>query len=265
MVMLKRGPLFACLLAITILTGCASAREDESANDPLEGLNRQIFTFNKSVDTFAVRPLAVTYRDLVPDKGKEMVDNFLSFIHTPVMLINDLLQGDWEHADQTAQRFMQNLVTLGLGDPAAAGGIPRHDADFGLTLARWGAGDGFYLVIPVLGPSNVRDGVGYGVDALLDPITWVSRTDDRAWIGWTDFGMRYITYRSASLKDLDQIEAQSLDFYATMRSLYKQYRDGQIRTMMGGKQGSSGPNYRDLMSPAMLNDPNATTTSSVAP
>jgi phospholipid-binding lipoprotein MlaA len=262
----KRGPLFAILLAVVMLAGCASRAvdDDESAGDPLEGLNRHIFTFNKSVDIFLIRPLAVTYRDLVPEGMKRAIDNFLSFINTPVVLANDLLQGDFKRADITAQRFMQNMLTLGFGDVAADAGMPGHQADFGLTLASWGAGDGPYFVIPVLGPTNTRDGIGLAVDVFLAPITWVSRIDGLEALGYADLSLRYITYRAAAMKDLDQIEAQSLDYYATMRSLYKQYRDGLIRELKPNQKGSL-PSYKELLGPTVLADPSATTTSAVAP
>ncbi|MBI1775332.1 MAG: VacJ family lipoprotein [Proteobacteria bacterium] len=256
-------PLFASLLALALLAGCATRpTQDDSENDPLEPVNRNTFVLNKSIDTFLIRPLAVTYRDLVPDVIKTMVSNFLDYIRTPIVLANDLLQGDFHHLDITAQRFMQNTITLGLGDPATQGGLQAHDADFGLTLASWGAKEGPYLVIPVVGPSNVRDGIGLLVDTFLDPITWISRTDSRAWMGYTNMVSRLVVYRADSLKDLDQLEAQSLDFYAGMRSLYRQYRDGQIRAN-NPKQGGASPTYYELMSPALTSDTPITSTSSV--
>jgi phospholipid-binding lipoprotein MlaA len=219
--------LIAPLSAVMILAGCASTAGDD-ANDPLEPLNRHIFAVNQAVDVVLLRPLAVTYRDLVPEPIKTAVNNFLNYLKSPVILANDLLQGDWVRAGQTVERFVNNSLTLGLGDVMAPR-VPFHDEDFGQTLAVWGAAEGPYLVLPLLGPSNPRDAIGLAVDWFIDPVYWIAANND--WEGFT-YGRtaaRMVTARVETLKITDDLERTSLDYYAAIRSLYRQRRADEIR------------------------------------
>jgi phospholipid-binding lipoprotein MlaA len=218
----------APLSAVLLLAGCATPGVPDEDNDPLETLNRHVFALNQAVDVLVLRPAAVTYRDLVPDQIKLMVNNFLNYLKTPVILANDLLQGNLPRAGETIERFVNNSLTLGLGDVMAAR-IPFHDEDFGQTLAVWGMGEGPYLVLPILGPSNPRDAVGVAVDWFIDPVYWIAENNN-----WDTFTTartvaRTVTARVDTLKITDDLERTSLDYYAAVRSLYRQRRADEIR------------------------------------
>lgn len=233
---LRLKPAFLALAVfLAALTGCASApaAEDEElaafddVNDPLEPMNRAIFSFNQFADGLLLKPLALMYRDLVPPPVRSGMHNALDNIRTPVVLVNDLLQGDLERAGITVQRFFINS-TIGLGgmmDMAAEFGIEGHREDFGQTLGVWGSGEGAYLMLPLFGPSNPRDATGLVVDTFLDPLVYFAPTE--ALIART--ALRGIDEREGVIDTLDEIERTSLDFYATLRSLYRQRRDDQIR------------------------------------
>ena len=223
--------LASSLLAAAILTGCASMNDE--ARDPLEPLNRHIFAVNQAVDVVIVRPLAVTYRDLVPDPIKTAVNNFLNYLKSPVILANDLMQGEWKRAGETVERFVNNTMTLGLADIAAPR-VPFHDEDFGQTLAVWGAGDGPYLVLPLIGPSNPRDALGIVVDWFIDPVYWTARNNRWDGLTYGRTAARVITARVDTLKITDDLERTSLDYYAALRDIYRQRRNDEIRNRATG-------------------------------
>src|SRR5690606_25232813 len=148
----------------------------DGENDPLEVPNRMMFAFNEALDFMIIRPVAVTYRYVVPVGVRNTVRNFLRNLRSPVTLANDLLQGDFDRAEITFTRFFINstIGMLGLFDIAADSGFQYHEEDFGQTMGTYGAGEGFYLVLPVLGPSSLRDGGGRIVDIFLDPLTYLA-------------------------------------------------------------------------------------------
>ena len=196
-------------------------------NDPFETFNRAIFQINLFLDGILIKPLALLYRDLVPPEVRTGVHNALANLRAPVTLANDLMQGDTDRAGITIQRFFINS-TVGLGgmlDVASDFGIQGHREDFGQTIAIWGGGAGPYLVLPVLGPSNPRDLVGLVADGFTDPLTYVAPSG--VLIARTS--LRAIDEREAVIEPLDEIQKTSLDFYATLRSLYRQRRADEIR------------------------------------
>ncbi len=224
-----------CLVAalVTLLvSACASSQSSEGYEevwDPIEPFNRAVFQVNEAVDFMIIRPIAATYRQVVPDPLQEMVTNFLRNLKTPIILVNELLQGDWEGAEVAATRFFLNS-SLGLGGILDIAGYGNPDLayrseDFGQTLAVWGVGDGPYLVLPILGPSNLRDGTGLVVDTLADPVTYA--VDDETF-DWVRLGLTAVDTRARLLDPLDEIRASSLDFYAAVRSLYWQNRRSEI-------------------------------------
>jgi phospholipid-binding lipoprotein MlaA len=199
---------------------------EPSDNDPLEVPNRMFFAFNEALDFAVIRPIAVTYRYIVPTGVRNSVRNFLRNLRSPVTLANDLLQGNLERAEITFTRFFINstIGLLGVFDIAAESGFQYHEEDFGQTLGTYGAGEGFYLVLPILGPSSLRDGTGRIVDIFLDPLTYLAPREVNLGLAATSG----IDTRSRNIETLDDLKADSLDFYARIRSLYRQYRENEI-------------------------------------
>ena len=205
------------------------AAEDD--NDPLEGLNRGIFEFNRVVDGVFLKPMAQIYRGVLPQFAQDSVRSFLRNLRSPLVLANDVLQGDIDRAGTTIGRFVINstLGILGLWDVASEFGMPHHDEDFGQTLAVWGVGEGFYLMLPILGPSNPRDVVGLAAEIYADPVNIYLRNEDLEYLTYVRAGLRSIDARARSIEVLDELERNSLDYYAAIRSLYRQQRANEIR------------------------------------
>jgi phospholipid-binding lipoprotein MlaA len=220
---------------------------DEEEPDPLEPMNRAIFDFNDAADRFVIRPLAVAYRDVVPDPAQRGVHNALANLRSPIVFANDVLQGNPPHAGITFTRFLINSTVgvLGLFDIATDWGLPQHDEDFGLTFASWGVDQGPYLVLPILGPSNPRDASGELVEFFTDPFSIVASDNHADYLNYIRYGLTALDQRSRVIDELDNIRSTSLDYYAAIRSLYQQRRQQQIRTnalpSVPGPSGSSSP------------------------
>lgn len=208
----------------------SQAQMVDDENDPLEGLNRGIFEFNRVVDGMLIKPAAQIYRGVLPQQAQDSVRNFLRNLRSPVILANDLLQGDGDRAGKTVGRFLVNstLGVLGLFDVASDLGMPFHDEDFGQTLAVWGVGEGFYLVLPILGPSSPRDLAGLGAEFFLDPVNLYLRKEDLEYLTYVRAGVRGVDARARAIDVLDELERTSLDYYAAIRSLYRQQRANDI-------------------------------------
>lgn len=221
------GPMLAVLMTAACATPSMNDGADDDVNDPLESMNRATFSFNQFAEGLLFKPLALLYLDIVPPEVRDAVGGILETLHTPVVLANDLLQGETDRAVETLSRFAINgtVGLAGVFDVAAKFGFQGHNEDFGQTLAVWGSEEGMYLVLPLLGPSTARDGVGLGVDILFDPLTYYASFGQQA--GRTL--VRGIDELSGVVDTLDEIERTSLDFYATLRSLYRQQRNDQIR------------------------------------
>ncbi len=231
-----RTSLRAAFLAVSLLglSACAATGTAED-NDPLEGFNRGVFAFNDAVDTVVLRPTAIVYREVMPDPFKDRIRDFLNNLKTPVILANDLLQGDLDRAETTFRRFFINTIA-GLGgiiDVASSVGIQRHSEDFGQTLGTWGAGEGFYLVLPLLGPSSPRDTVGIVVDYFLDPVNYAIAAHGPREAGYARTGADVVDGRYRTLKLTDELRRDSVDYYAKVRSLYRQRREFEIRNGKG--------------------------------
>jgi phospholipid-binding lipoprotein MlaA len=204
---------------------------DMDDNDPLEGLNRGIFEFNRVVDGIIIKPAAQVYRGVLPQEAQDGIRNFLRNLRSPIILLNNLLQGDMDAAGNTIGRFLLNS-TAGLGgvlDLAADRGLPYRGEDFGQTFAVWGIGDGPYLMLPILGPSNVRDTTGLVAEWFTDPVNIALDNNDLEWLIYVRAGLTGIDARARSLDLLDELERTSLDYYAAIRSLYRQQRANDIR------------------------------------
>jgi len=219
------------LLLGVLLAGCAAVGgtyegDTDAAADPLEAINRPIFAFNEVTDTLVLRPASDVYRKWVPVPVKNSVRNFLEWLSLPLTFVHDVLQGETERAAAAAARFATNAITAGLGDPASHfGQPPYHREDAGQTIATWGAEDGGpYLVLPILGPSNMRDALGTVVDFLIDP---VRLTGTRVAVGRRV--SEAVDWRARNMEEIDDFRRTSIDYYAGVRSLYRQRRQVQIR------------------------------------
>jgi phospholipid-binding lipoprotein MlaA len=218
------------------LAACASQPPDQAedpyaVNDPLETVNRGIFSFNTTVDDYVIKPTAQAYRDVLPESVRDSIHNFFTNLRAPVIMFNDAIQGEGKLAGDTFARFWLNtfLGVGGLFDQASRSGIPFHDADFGQTFGVWGVGPGPYLVLPVLGPSNPRDAVGLVAGSFADPWNGIASAEGVYWVSYPRAAVEGIDLRSRNIEILDRIRSTSLDYYATIRSLYGQRRAAEIR------------------------------------
>ncbi len=208
-----------------------TASAEEGFNDPFEDTNRGIFGFNKAVDDAVLVPVAKTYRTVVPPPMRQSLHDFMQNLNGPVIFMNDMLQGEVGLAGSTLARLALN-TTVGVGgmfDVATRVGIPYHSNDLGITLAVWGFAAGPYVIVPVLGPSNPRDLIGQVGDGLADPGNYVAGQHHLLWAVMTRTATSGIDQRSRNIETLADIERTALDNYATIRSLYRQRREAQIR------------------------------------
>ena len=231
--------LFVAGCCIVILGACATPpandpeamAEWQATNDPLESLNRGIFEVNLTLDRALIRPIAVGYRWVFPDFMRDAIENVLANLSEPLNIANAVMQGNFDRASTATGRLLVNstLGIAGLIDVADTMGLKPIDEDFGQTLAIWGSGEIAYLVLPVLGPSSFRDGLGQGVDFFLNPLNYALDNAGLEWVGWTMTAINGIDQRSRSIELLDEIERGSVDFYAAIRSLYRQRREDLIK------------------------------------
>jgi phospholipid-binding lipoprotein MlaA len=194
-------------------------------------MNRYFFEINYALDELLLKPLAGWYWLALPDFAHNRVQDVLDNLDAPVVLVNDLLQGEWERAETTAMRFAINS-TFGIGglfDVAEGWGHPFHSEDFGQTLAVWGVPEGPYLVVPVFGPSSVRDASSRAVNAYLDPFSYLQTVAGISYILEARTIVRGLEERSRNLETLQALQEGSLDYYASLRSIYRQNRDYEIR------------------------------------
>jgi phospholipid-binding lipoprotein MlaA len=218
-----RAGLAAILVALTLLGGCASTG---NPRDPFEPLNRGIYHFNDGVDTVLLKPAAEVYRGVLPQFVRTGVSNFYANINDVIVALNNLLQGKFLNAVSDVGRIVVNTTAgvLGVLDVATHIGLEKHDEDFGQTLGYWGIGPGPYVVIPLLGPSSVRDAIGRFVDFKTDPLTYVDPSRDRN-ILW---GVRFVNRRAELLETSKILETAALDPYEFLRDAYLQRRRNLI-------------------------------------
>ena len=174
------------LLALLTATALLAVQAGADERDPLEALNRKTLVFNYVVDTVAIKPLSRVYVRIVPGFARKRIRNALNNLREPRTVLNQCLQGKFDLAAQDAARFIVNSTVgvAGLFDVAAASGLERHYEDFGQTLGRWGVGQGAYLVLPVFGPSSLRDGVGRAADLATGTRTYIDNDEVRYGLGF---------------------------------------------------------------------------------
>ncbi|AEP08540.1 MlaA family lipoprotein [Micavibrio aeruginosavorus] len=244
---------FACLkfshlvlagLAALTLSACSSTQATDP-NDPLEGYNRVMFAVNDAVDQAVLRPVAKGYRFAVPQPARTGVRNFLRNLRAPVNLANEALQGDLAGVENVLVRTSVNTL-IGVGgliDVAGMEGYPYEQEDFGQTLGVWGVGHGAYVILPLMGPSSLRDGTGMLVDGFMDPLRWYLFNTEREGWHYARLGMTVIDSREELLDALDDLRRNSFDYYAATRSAYLQRREALVNDMDPGVGGVAIPDY----------------------
>jgi len=229
---------FGAIALLLLFTGVVSpllAADDIDATldgqsaaypDPYERMNRRTLAFNGHVDDWVISPMARAYDSALPNPVRAGFRNFFANLQAPAQLVNDLLQGEWHEAGSTVARFAINTVAgfAGLVDTASHIGIAPHSSDFGQTLARGGVSSGPYLILPLIGPTTVRDGLGVLVDAALNPTIYLLGPVSPLVTASITEGSSGFTERAARDDDLRQLRASSVDYYAALRSAYSQNR-----------------------------------------
>ena len=227
---MRAGRLWLLGLCAMGLVGCASLPEGHEADprDPWERYNRAMFTFNTELDTAVVKPLAQGYQAVVPELFRVMVRNFFGNLGDLGTGLNHVLQAEPVPAATSAGRFLVNSTVgiLGIADPASDFGLQKSREDFGLTLGVWGASPGPYLVLPFLGPSSVRDGLGNAVEGAIDPIdplfSLSSAQQNMA------KGLRILDTRARLLSVESALDTLSFDRYLAVREAYLARRAQQV-------------------------------------
>lgn len=215
-----------------MLAACATMKpaagtDVTRAPDPFEHFNRVMLGVNTGLEKVIFRPVDSVYRTVTPWPVRQGLSNAALNLTSPVTFVNDLLQGKPRRAGQTLFRFVLNSTMgfAGLFDVASVWGIPGHSEDFGQTLGVWGARNGPYLVLPLIGPTTFRDGIGTGIDTITDPLFWLisDSTTSYALYG----GEQFVEYDD-NRDDLEALRASSLDFYSALRSSYLQDRRSEV-------------------------------------
>ena len=205
--------------------------EDE-IYDPFEPVNRAIFSFNNVADRVVLEPIAKGYKKL-PSPIQSGINNFLSNLRTPLVVFNQLLQGQGNNAAQSSGRFIVNSTVgiFGLFDVAEKIGLEEKEEDYGQTLATWGVGDGFYIVLPLFGPSNIRDTSGMVLTMLTDPINAYAVSEGEAWLVPMRTAANAVDQRSKIIDEVNALRDNSVDYYAAVRSSYYQNRKAAINNV----------------------------------
>ena len=214
-------------LFFLLLSGCASMSDEERAQDPLEPFNRSMFALNEHIDTYLARPVARFYQKITPEPVDRGITNFFNNLDEVPTALNDLLQFKPRAALTDLGRLVVNTTVgvLGFMDPATEMGLERHDEDFGQTLGRWGIPPGPYLVLPVIGPNDFRDTLGFGVDWVSNPIYYRIGDNDAGWAMWI---LRYVDRRADLLRAQRVLESAAMDRYIFTRESYLQRRRYQV-------------------------------------
>ena len=235
------------VLALLLTAGCATNPKAvrpaqnlkyENAVDRHEKLNRAVYKFNNGVVRVFLDPLTSVYTTLVPGPIRDRLKSFFDNLDEPFTFVNDVLQGEGKRASDTLGRFVLNS-TVGIGglfDPAQSLGIDRHTEDFGQTLAVAGVPPGDYIMVPFYGPTTARDGFGLIVHFFADPVNWVMQANDLGYLSWPRRGISGLEGYARNKAFLTDLQKNSLDGYATLRTYYLQNRDFQIRN---GKPASN--------------------------
>ena len=216
----------AILFASAVFLGGCATTTSSTANDPLEGFNRAMFDFNDGLDRVALKPAATAYQEVLPSFVQTGVNNFFGNIGDVWTMVNNFLQGKADEGFSDVMRVTFN-TTFGLGgliDIASEAGIPKHKEDFGQTLGKWGVGSGPYVVLPLFGPSTLRDTAALPVDLYGDLWTYTTPVDVRN----VGAAIRLVDQRATALNATNLLEDIALDRYTFIRGAYLQRRESQV-------------------------------------
>ncbi len=230
--------LFFVFILLLGTAGCASNKDpgkiqiagDIAAEDPYEELNREIFEFNDSVDQTFIRPVATAYKENVPKNFQDNVTSFLRNLSSPINIANQVLQGDFEGATTDVMRALVNtgFGFFGIADVAQSAGLEYEQEDFGQTMAVWGIDHGPYLVLPLIGPSSLRDHTGNMINSFADPVRiYLFNIDEEEWV-YARMGASIFEARAQLVEILDDLRENSFDYYAAVRSSYYQRREALV-------------------------------------
>tara|TARA_Y100001978_G_scaffold63083_1_gene56620 strand:- start:143 stop:901 length:759 start_codon:yes stop_codon:yes gene_type:complete len=221
---------FLLLISIS-LTSC-NTTSLEFNSDPLELINRKVFSANDAVDQALLRPVSLVYRRITPKLLQNDIDNFLQWLDTPNALVNNLLQGNFNQAETTLKYFLMQSFYLGHVDLKATYGLTFQSEDFGQTLGSFGFQSGPYLVLPLLGPTNLRDSVGRAVDVFLNPLNYLGTESSRTVFSGTRGALEALTFRAKYSKQIDELRGNSIDYYTRVKTIYNQRRNASINNGM---------------------------------
>jgi phospholipid-binding lipoprotein MlaA len=241
----------AALAVASLLGGCATPPTDPAEraqfvhnNDPLEPLNRKTFALNQVIDHALFKPAAQAYVAVFPNDARTAIHHMLDNMKEPTLAFNNLLQGEFKRAGISVGRLIVNSTVgfAGMVDVMTLSGVPREPADFGQTMYVWGIPSGPYLILPILGPTDARDAVGSAVDSYDDPFTIIANDHGVTELTTARFIVGGVEERAKVLDELDDLEKNSVDFYAQMRSLWQQHREGELHR---GTAPSAAPGLYD--------------------
>ncbi len=221
------GPLLTVVLTLSLVVGCASVpREYRDPRDPWQPYNRAMFRFNTDFDNAFIKPTAQAYQKITPEPVNRSVTNFFNNVADLTSAVNNLLQFKLSRTGSDVSRVLVNTTVgaLGLFDVATNMGIPSYREDFGQTLGYWGFADGPYFIMPIIGPSTLRDTFGFAGDVLIDPFYSVNRDK----IYWGFIGLRVIDRRARLLTAGEIFEQAAIDRYSFVRDAYLQRRANQV-------------------------------------
>ena len=254
--MLKRLKILVSVFALSLLV-CSSqsvAAEKYTANECFEKFSRGTLKFNQGLDKALFKPIAKGYRAL-PVPIRIGTSNAVSNLRSLLTLSNNVLQGDLRGAGNTAGRFAINTTVgiLGIFDPASHMGFEKKGKeDFGQTLGVWGAGSGCYFVLPVLGPTTARDTVGLVGNVFLDPVYQITHNNEVMDRSYSEHNYYYykgtdaVDFRSKNIESIESLENNSIDFYASVKSLYLQNRSQKISNSEGAAKSQDDSDWEEI-------------------
>ena len=249
------------VLTAVALAGCASTHA-YNPSDPLESVNRSVYKFNDSIDKAIIKPVARGYKAVMPTVGQVMVSNFFSNLDDVVVTVNDLLQFKLVQGFSDGMRFFVNstIGVFGLIDVASMGDLKKHNEDFGVTLGKWGVGNGPYLVLPILGPSTLRDSVGLYADGYSSPLYQLQDMRTRNQVYLT----RGINRRAEILDQEKVLNEAMIEPYEFIRDAYLLHRLSQVHDGSPPRQRYDDEDSSDATQPkpSTTNTPSSTTDNS---